>query len=70
MASMSEVYAVHPEVVFVDRSVGDPEVRRPDITRTTEILGWQPRVSLEEGLARRVVWFRERGPAGRPGGAT
>ncbi len=30
----------------------DPKVRQPDITRAKEILGWEPRVSVEEGLAR------------------
>jgi len=30
----------------------DPKVRQPDITRAREILGWEPRVSVEEGLAR------------------
>ena len=30
----------------------DPQVRRPDITRAREVLGWQPEVDLEEGLRR------------------
>jgi nucleoside-diphosphate-sugar epimerase len=30
--------------------VDDPKVRKPDITRATTILGWGPKVSLEEGL--------------------
>jgi dTDP-glucose 4,6-dehydratase len=30
----------------------DPQVRRPDITRARELLGWQPEVDLEEGLRR------------------
>jgi dTDP-glucose 4,6-dehydratase len=30
----------------------DPQVRRPDITRAREVLGWQPEIDLEEGLRR------------------
>jgi dTDP-glucose 4,6-dehydratase len=36
----------------------DPKVRRPDITRARETLGWEPRVSLREGLARTIEYFR------------
>ena len=38
----------------------DPKVRRPDITRARELLGWEPRHSLEEGLALTIPYFRER----------
>ena len=33
----------------------DPQVRRPDITRAREVLGWQPEIDLEEGLRRWVA---------------
>src|SRR5204862_1544189 len=36
----------------------DPKVRRPDITQARTILGWEPRVPLEEGLARTIEYFR------------
>jgi dTDP-glucose 4,6-dehydratase len=39
----------------------DPRVRRPDISRAREVLGWQPRVSFEDGMRRTIGWFRERG---------
>jgi len=38
----------------------DPKVRRPDTTRARTLLGWEPRVSLEEGLATTIEWFRSR----------
>jgi len=37
----------------------DPKVRQPDITRARETLGWEPRVSLEDGLTRTIAYFRE-----------
>ena len=45
---------------FKPLPVDDPKVRRPDITRARELLGWEPRVSLEEGLARTIEYFRKR----------
>ncbi len=38
----------------------DPKVRRPDIGRATEVLGWQPKVTFDEGMRRTIAWFRER----------
>ncbi len=36
----------------------DPKIRRPDISRARQVLGWEPRVGFEEGLAQTVEWFR------------
>lgn len=38
---------------------GDPNRRRPDISRAKRVLGWEPRVTLAEGLKRTVDYFRE-----------
>jgi len=38
----------------------DPRVRRPDIARAREVLGWEPRVPFEDGMRRTIAWFRER----------
>jgi dTDP-glucose 4,6-dehydratase len=40
--------------------VDDPKVRQPDITLARTRLGWEPRVPLEEGLARTIEYFRSR----------
>jgi dTDP-glucose 4,6-dehydratase len=40
--------------------VDDPKVRQPDITRARTILGWEPKVPLDEGLARTLAYFREK----------
>jgi len=38
----------------------DPRVRRPDIARAREVLGWEPRVGLDEGMRKTIAWFRAR----------
>ncbi|HTN53527.1 MAG TPA: GDP-mannose 4,6-dehydratase, partial [Anaeromyxobacter sp.] len=38
----------------------DPRVRRPDISRAQQVLGWTPRVGFDEGMQRTIAWFRER----------
>jgi dTDP-glucose 4,6-dehydratase len=40
--------------------VNDPKTRRPDITRAREVLGWEPKVPLEEGLRRTIEYLRTR----------
>ncbi|MBK8028076.1 MAG: SDR family oxidoreductase [Chloroflexi bacterium] len=42
-----------------ERIKGDPQMRRPDTTRAKEILGWQPKVTLAEGLPPTVAYFRD-----------
>jgi len=38
----------------------DPKVRRPDISRAKELLGWEPVVPFDEGMRRTIAWFRDR----------
>jgi dTDP-glucose 4,6-dehydratase len=47
----------------------DPKVRQPDITRARSILGWEPKVALEEGLALTLDYFKKRTAAPAAGGA-
>ncbi len=48
-------------LTYVDaRSARDPQRRRPDITRAKEILGWEPKIALDEGLARTIPYFKEK----------
>src|SRR4051812_13145256 len=47
------------EIVFEALPVDDPQVREPDITRARQVLGWEPKIPLEEGL-RRMLPSEER----------
>lgn len=45
------------DIRFVQRPVDDPQVRRPDTTRATRVLGWRPQVTWADGLRRTVAWY-------------
>ena len=55
--SKSQILQVKPPH---DRVVDDPKVRRPDITRARQILGWEPSVNLVDGLMKTIDYFRDR----------
>jgi len=46
------------EIVFRPLPVDDPKVRQPDISLARRVLGWEPAVPLEQGLARTIEYFR------------
>ena len=48
------------EIVFEPLPVDDPKVRQPDISVARSLLGWEPRVALEEGLRKTIEYFRGR----------
>ena len=45
------------EIVFLEKSQDDPSQRKPDITTAKEQLGWEPRVTVEEGLRKTIAYF-------------
>jgi len=47
------------EIIFKPLPADDPRQRRPDITRAREVLGWEPKVELDEGLKRTIAYFDE-----------
>lgn len=53
--SNSEISFVYPQD---ERIKDDPHVRRPDISKARRVLGWEPKVPLQEGLQRTVDYFR------------
>jgi dTDP-glucose 4,6-dehydratase len=48
------------EIVYRPLPGDDPKQRRPDITRARTILGWEPKVGLEEGLLKTVDYFKSK----------
>jgi dTDP-glucose 4,6-dehydratase len=50
-------------IVFEPLPDDDPKKRRPDITKAKRVLGWEPKMNLEEGLRETVEYFRALTPA-------
>jgi dTDP-glucose 4,6-dehydratase len=46
------------KIVYRPLPTDDPKQRRPDITRAQTLLGWAPKVQLEEGLIKTIEYFR------------
>ncbi len=46
------------EIIYRPLPEDDPKQRRPDISKAKRVLGWEPRIGLEEGLSRTVEYFR------------
>jgi dTDP-glucose 4,6-dehydratase len=51
-------------IVYRPRPPDDPSRRCPDISKARQVLGWEPRVGLEEGLERTITWFRKQMSSG------
>ena len=49
-------------MIFEPLPEDDPKQRRPDITRARQILGWEPKIQLPEGLRLTISWFKENAP--------
>jgi dTDP-glucose 4,6-dehydratase len=47
-------------IIYKPLPEDDPQVRQPDISKAKKILGWEPRVQLEEGLLKTIEYFRAR----------
>ena len=50
------------EVVFQPLHYADVELRIPNVEKAREVLGFEAKVDLDEGLARTIAWYRERSP--------
>jgi dTDP-glucose 4,6-dehydratase len=48
-----------PKIIFESLPVDDPRQRCPDISKAKRLLGWEPRVSLEEGLKTTIAFFKD-----------
>jgi dTDP-glucose 4,6-dehydratase len=47
-------------VVYKPLPTDDPKIRKPDITRARTLLGWEPKVDLEEGLGSTITYFKQK----------
>jgi dTDP-glucose 4,6-dehydratase len=55
-----EVTGSKSELCFEDLPEDDPTRRQPDITRARALLGWEPRISLKEGLEKSLEYFKNK----------
>ena len=56
---IKEITGSNSEIVFEELPEDDPKQRQPDISKAKELLGWQPTVTLEEGLAKTIEYFKK-----------
>jgi dTDP-glucose 4,6-dehydratase len=52
-----EISGSESEMVFEPLPEDDPKRRCPEISRAREVLGWEPRIPVREGLQRTLSWF-------------
>lgn len=57
--TIKELTGSESEIVFTDRPIGDPNRRKPDITKAKKLLGWEPRVSFREGLKPTIAYYQK-----------
>ena len=55
---IKRLMGVNGEIVFEPLPEDDPKKRRPDISKARQVLGWEPKVGLEDGLRETVVYFK------------
>lgn len=51
------------EITFQPLHYADVELRIPNVEKGREILGWEPKVELDDGLEKTIAWYREKQPA-------
>ena len=57
---IKEITKSRSEIVFEPLPVDDPKTRQPDITKARNLLRWEPKVSIDEGLKNTVGWFKKK----------
>ena len=55
---VQEVMGIKSQYVYLPLPEDDPKQRRPDITKARNLLGWEPKVKLREGLQKTVAYFK------------
>ena len=59
LGQIVKIMRINPQIDYLPLPIDDPQRRRPDIGRAKELLGWEPKVDLEDGLAATCAWFAE-----------
>jgi hypothetical protein len=57
---VKEVLDPAATIEFCKNTADDPHMRKPDISKAKDLLGWEPKVALRKGLSRMVEDFRQR----------
>ena len=57
---MKRLTGCQGEIVFQPLHYADVELHIPNVEKAKELLGWEPRVDLDEGLERTIAWYRQR----------
>ena len=57
---VKEITGTSSDIVFKPLPEDDPKVRRPDISTARRVLGWEPRVPVQDGLKKTIAYFKER----------
>jgi dTDP-glucose 4,6-dehydratase len=53
-----DITGSNSKIIFKDLPIDDPKVRRPDISRAKEILEWEPKTALKNGLELTIDYFK------------
>ncbi|MGQ9696144.1 MAG: UDP-glucuronic acid decarboxylase family protein [Thermodesulfobacteriota bacterium] len=57
---MQEITGSKSKIVYQPLPIDDPKVRQPDISKARQLLGWNPKVSLREGVEKTIPYFKEK----------
>ena len=44
---------------FSELPTDDPKIRQPDITKAQQLLGWEPKVSFDDGITQTIAYFKD-----------
>ena len=56
----SKIYNKELQVVYLNATQDDPKQRNPDISKAKNLLEWEPKILLEEGLLKTINYFEKR----------
>ncbi len=56
--TIKKLTASHSKIIFTPLDQDDPKKRKPDISKASQLLGWKPGISLEDGLMNTISFFQ------------